>query len=81
MKTPYISALKRPSCGFSELFRKKETVMGIIGNTHGVRSIRSPQRMASRISPHSPLPSSFSGSAMALWWTSPAGAGSVTVKS
>ena len=48
MKTPYMRALKRPP--FSCLM-KKDTVMGTMGNTHGVRSMRKPHRMASRMRP------------------------------
>ena len=69
MNRPYMKALKRPWCTFSEPFRKKETVIGIIGNTQGVRSIAKPQRMASMMRAHRP-PRSFasSGSPMAVWW-------------
>ena len=49
MKRPYITALKRPLRTFSERLRKNDTVMGTMGKTQGVRSIRKPQRMASRI--------------------------------
>ena len=50
MNRPYIAALKRPCATFSEPFMKKETVIGTIGNTHGVRSMANPQRIASRMS-------------------------------
>ena len=51
MKMPYIRALNRPFAGVSLCFRKNDTVIGTIGNTHGVSSIRNPQRIASRMSP------------------------------
>ena len=56
MNSPYMAALKRPpvSC-----LMKNETVIGTMGNTQGVRSIRKPHRMASRISPHRLPPFSF----------------------
>ena len=65
MKRPYMAALKRPAATFSEPFMKNDTVIGTIGNTHGVRSIANPQRIASRISPQiEPFlsPSSAAGS-------------------
>ena len=66
MKRPYIAALKRPCATFSEPFIKKETVIGTIGKTHGVRSIANPQRMASRISPQiDPFLSDFGAAASA----------------
>ena len=65
MNNPYIKALKRPAAGLAEPLMKKETVMGTIGKTHGVSSMASPQRMASRTrdqsEPAVPLaPSAFS---------------------
>ena len=53
MKRPYMAARKRPRALFSEPLRKNDTVMGTIGNTQGVSSEASPQRMASMISAHS----------------------------
>ena len=44
-----MAALKRPCATFSEPFMKNDTVIGTIGNTHGVRSMANPQRMASRM--------------------------------
>ena len=55
MKRPYIPALNRPAAGLPLCLRKKDTVMGTIGNTQGVSSIRKPQSIASRISPQSDL--------------------------
>ena len=40
---------------------KKETVIGTIGKTHGVRSIAKPQRIASRISAQIEPPSDLFG--------------------
>ena len=48
MNNPYIKALKRPAAGEADPLRKKDTVIGTIGKTHGVSSMASPQRMASR---------------------------------
>ena len=45
-------AFRRPWRAFSLPFMKKETVIGTIGNTHGVSSIANPHRIASRISAH-----------------------------
>ena len=69
MKSPYMKALNRPSWTLSDPFRKKETVIGIIGNTQGVSSMAKPQRMASMMRAQRPLllPSDpFSGSPMAV---------------
>ena len=60
MKNPYIIALNRPCAGVDEPFIKKETVIGTIGNTHGVSSIANPQRIASRISAQIESPSVLS---------------------
>ena len=49
MKRPYMLALKRPLAAEPELFIKKDTVIGTIGKTQGVRSIAKPQSMASSI--------------------------------
>ena len=57
MKRPYMAALKRPLAADPLLFRKKDTVMGTMGKTQGVRSIRKPQRMASRMRLQRPLDS------------------------
>ena len=52
MKSPYIRALKRPAAAVLSPLRKNDTVIGTIGNTHGVRSIARPQSIASSISAH-----------------------------
>ena len=71
MNTPYMKALKRPWCTLSDALRKKDTVMGTMGKTQGVRSMARPQRMASRRRAHSPPAlSCFSGSPIALEWAS-----------
>ena len=56
MNNPYIPARNRPRALFSEPFRKKETVIGTMGKTHGVRSAAKPHRMASSIMPQSEPP-------------------------
>ena len=63
MKSPYIMARKRPFFASSPPFRKKEMVIGTIGNTHGVRSMANPHKMACKIKPHRDFPpvESFSG--------------------
>ena len=53
MKSPYIAARKRPRALFSDPLRKKDTVIGTMGNTQGVSSEASPHRMASMISAQS----------------------------
>ena len=53
MNSPYIAARKRPRDLFSDPLRKNDTVIGTMGNTHGVSSEASPQRMASMISAQS----------------------------
>ncbi len=50
MKRPYIAALNLPFALLGLPFMKKETVIGTIGNTQGVRSIARPQRIASSMS-------------------------------
>ena len=81
MNRPYMKALNRPWCAFSDPFRKKETVIGIIGNTQGVRSMAKPQRMASMMRAHRP-PRSFasSGSPMAVWWAAASAGATATLK-
>src|SRR5574344_1317432 len=51
MNNPYINALNLPAAGVDEPFMKNEIVIGIIGNTQGVRSMANPQSIASRMSP------------------------------
>ena len=65
MNSPYIAALNLPAATLSEPFMKNDTVIGTIGNTHGVRSIAKPQRMASMISIQSDPPLSVSSAAAA----------------
>ena len=57
MNIPYISALNLPAAGESLCLRKNDTVMGTMGNTQGVSSIRNPHRIASRIRPQRPFAS------------------------
>ena len=56
MNRPYIMALKRPAVAEPLPFRKKEMVIGTMGNTQGVSSIAKPQSMASSIRPQSEEP-------------------------
>ena len=56
MNSPYIPARNRPRALFSEPFRKKETVIGTMGNTQGVSRAAKPHRMASSIRPQSEEP-------------------------
>ncbi len=49
MKRPYIKALKRPAATDELPFMKNDTVIGTIGNTHGVSSAAKPQITASMI--------------------------------
>ena len=81
MNRPYMKALNRPWCAFSDPFRKNETVIGIIGNTQGVRSIAKPQRMASMMRAHRP-PRSFasSGLPMAVWCSAASAGPTATLK-
>ena len=62
MNRPYIIALNLPCAGEADPFTKKDTVIGTIGKTQGVRSIANPQSMASSIraqrEPSAFLPSS-----------------------
>ena len=51
-----MSARKRPAAAEPEPFRKNDTVIGIIGKTHGVSSATSAQPIALRIYPHSEPP-------------------------
>ena len=46
MKMNYMMALKRPAALFSLPWRKNDTVIGIIGKTHGVSNAAKPQRIA-----------------------------------
>ena len=55
MKSPYMKALNLPAAGVEEPFMKKDIVMGTIGNTHGVKSIAKPHRMASMMRPQREL--------------------------
>ena len=45
-----MKALKRPSAAVVDCFMKNDTVIGTIGNTHGVISMANPQRIASMMS-------------------------------
>ena len=74
MKSPYMNALKRPLAGVSLPFMKKETVIGTIGNTQGVRSIAKPQSIASSIRDHSEARDPCSAGAGEASTTSRAGA-------
>ena len=47
-----MKALKRPSAAVEDCFMKNDTVIGTIGNTHGVISMANPHRMASMIKAH-----------------------------
>ncbi len=47
-----MKALKRPSAAVVDCFMKKDTVIGTIGNTHGVINMANPHRMASIIKAH-----------------------------
>ena len=51
MNRPYMNALKRPLAAEPLCLRKKDTVMGTMGNTQGVSSMRKPHTIASRIKP------------------------------
>ena len=66
MKRPYRAAFKRPWRGLSLPFMKKDTVIGTIGNTHGVSSIANPHRIASRIRAQRP-PAAFPSEEGAVW--------------
>ena len=46
MKMKYMIALKRPAALFSLPCKKNDTVIGIIGNTHGVNNAARPHMIA-----------------------------------
>ena len=52
MNSPYMAALNLPAAGVDDPLRKKDTVIGTIGNTHGVRSAANPHNIASIIRAH-----------------------------
>ena len=56
MKSPYIDALNLPAAGDEAPFMKKDTVIGTIGNTHGVSRAANPHRIASMTSPQLNFP-------------------------
>ena len=52
---PYIDALRIASFRVVDFFMKKETVSGIIGNTHGVIKANNPAKTPKKKIPHNPL--------------------------
>ena len=67
MNAPYISALKRPRRLFSSPLMKNDTVIGTIGNTHGVSSAAKPHSTASIISAHIEPPSLCCSATTSAW--------------
>ena len=57
--------MKRPRRLLPEFFKKNETVMGTMGNTHGVSRATKPHAMASRMTDHSEVPFAPAGASSA----------------